>query len=255
MPNSSIGLALGGGAARGLAHLGVLKVIEELQIPIDAVAGTSVGSIVGAMVADKISYQEMLSFSEELAWSTILQPSFSGLGFAKTERLEELIEKILGVKQIEELALPYAAVAVDIATLEEIVFRSGPVARAARASSSVPGIFEPVIEDGRALVDGGVANNLPTDVVRELGVDLVIAVDLNGHGGDRGTPSNLFDVSYRSFAALIWNTSRDGRENADILIQPNIGHIHYHELSKAEELIAAGESAARSALTELTSRL
>ncbi|MDA3949583.1 MAG: patatin-like phospholipase family protein, partial [Spirochaeta sp.] len=135
-----------------------------------------------------------------------------------------------------------------IGTMEEVVFRQGSVARAVRASSSVPAIFEPVVEDGRALVDGGVINNLPTELVRELGADTVIAVDLNGQIGDKGAPSNLFDVSYRSFAALIWNTSRAGRESADLLIEPDIGHINYHELGKADELFAAGEKAAKAAL-------
>lgn len=221
-----------------------------MEIPIHAVAGTSVGSIIGALVADGKRWDEIDAFRREIAWSKLLQPSFSGLGLAKTARLEKLIDEALGTKRIEDLALPYAAVAVDIATLEEVVFREGPIAHAARASSSVPGIFEPVIVDDRALVDGGVANNLPSEIVRQLGAEVVIAVDLNGQIGDRGRPSNLFDVSYRSFAALIWNTSRAGREAADILIEPEIAHINYHELGKADELFAAGESAARRVLAE-----
>lgn len=252
-PDQKIGLALGGGAARGIAHIGVLKVIQELEIPIHAVAGTSVGSIIGALVADEKRWDEIDAFRREIAWSKLLQPSFSGLGLAKTSRLEAFIDEAVGSKRIEDLALPYAAVAVDIATMEEVVFRKGPIAHAARASSSVPGIFEPVIDNDRALVDGGVANNLPTEIVRQLGVDIVIAVDLNGQIGDRGHPSNLFDVSYRSFAALIWNTSRSGREAADILIEPEIAHINYHELGKADELFAAGESAARRVLTDSSS--
>ena len=170
------------------------------------------------------------------------------MGLAKTERLEELVDDLLGDRKIEDLAIPFAAVSADIGTMEEVVFRRGSVARAVRASSSVPAIFEPVIENDRALVDGGVINNLPTDLVRELGADTVIAVDLNGKVGEKGTPSNLFDVSYRSFAALIWNTSREGRERADLLIEPDISHIGYHELGKADELFAAGEAAANAAL-------
>ena len=244
-----VGLALGGGAARGIAHIGVLKALDEAGVTITAIAGTSVGSIIGALYAGGMNWREIHEFSKEIAWNKLLQLSFSGLGLAKTERLEQLVDDLLGDRKIEDLAIPFAAVATDIGTMEEIVFRRGSIARAVRASSSVPAIFEPVVENDRALVDGGVINNLPTDLVRELGANTVIAVDLNGKVGEKGTPSNLFDVSYRSFAALIWNTSRAGRDSADILIEPDIGHISYHDLGKADELFTAGESAARNALS------
>jgi NTE family protein len=246
-----VGLALGGGAARGIAHIGVLKVIDEMGIPISAVAGTSVGSIIGALYAGGMSADEIYQFSENIAWSKLLQLSFSGLGLAKTERLEELVEEILGDRLIESLPIPFAAVAVDIGSLEEVVYTSGPVARAVRASSSIPGIFEPVMEDDRAIVDGGVVNNLPTGISRSLGADTVVAVDLNAGIHNREKPKNLFDISYRSFSALMWNTSRSGREEADILIEPKIDHIPYHDLGKAEELFAAGRDAARTALKPL----
>ncbi len=250
-----VGLALGGGAARGIAHIGVLKVIEELGIPVTAVAGTSVGSIIGALYAAGMSADEIKSFSEELGWSKLLQLSLSGFGIAKTDRLERLVEELVGDRKIEALPLPFAAVAVDIGTFEPVIYTTGPVARAVRASSSIPGIFEPVMEDGRAIVDGGVANNLPTDVARSLGADFVIAVDLNAGMDHRDKPSNLFDITYRSFTALMWNTSRRGRESADILIEPEIGHISYHDLGKADELFAAGEAAARKALAKLARKV
>ncbi|MFW5643010.1 MAG: patatin-like phospholipase family protein [Alkalispirochaeta sp.] len=243
-----IGLALGGGAARGIAHIGVLKVIEEAGLPISAVAGTSVGSIVGALMAAGLSWREIYEVSRNIGWSKLLQLSFSGLGIVKTSRLETLVEEIVGDRNIEDLSIPFAAIAVDIGTFEEVVFTSGPVARAVRASSSIPGIFEPVMDGDRALVDGGVTNNLPTDHTRALGATTVIAVELNAHMESQGPPANLFDVSYRSFAALMLNTSREGRADADVLIEPAIGHIMYHDLGKAQELFDAGEEAARRVL-------
>ncbi len=246
-----IGLALGGGAARGIAHIGVLNVIDEMGIPVNTIAGTSVGSIIGALYAGGMAPEEIYRFSEDIEWTKLLQLSFSGLGLAKTERLEELVEEILGDRLIESLSVPFAAIAVDIGSLEEVVFTSGPVARAVRASSSIPAIFEPIMEDDRALVDGGVVNNLPTEVARSLGADTVIAVDLNAGINNREKPKNLFDISYRSFSALMWNTSRSGREAADILIEPKIDHIPYHDLGKAEELFTAGKEAARTALKSL----
>jgi NTE family protein len=246
-----IGLALGGGAARGIAHIGVLKVMEEFEIPVDTIAGTSVGSIIGALRAGGKTAREIQSFSENIAWTKLLQLSFSGLGLAKTKRMEELVESILGDLSIESLSIPFAAVAVDIGAYKEVIFTNGPVARAVRASSSIPGIFEPVMDGDRALVDGGVMNNLPTEVARSLGADIVIAVDLNAGITVGDKPSNLFDISYRSFAALMWNTSRNGRNSADILIEPDIGDIPYHDLGRADELLAAGEAAARTALEPL----
>lgn len=247
-----LGLALGGGAARGIAHIGVIKVLQEEEIPICCVAGTSIGAIVGAFYCAGKSWQDMWDLTQEISWGELVRPTLSGMGLVKTERMEKLLVEHLGEITFKDLRIPLTAVAVDIMTAEATLLQSGSVARAARISASIPGIFEPIkTEEGTFLVDGGVSDNLPSHVVRNMGASAVLAVDLNKNSTDGREPRNLLDVTFRTFAVLMWNTSREGRENADVLLEPDIDHIGYFDLGKAEELFAAGEEAARQALPEI----
>jgi NTE family protein len=248
----SLGLALGGGAARGIAHIGVIKVLQEEEIPICCVAGTSIGAVVGAFFCAGKSWQEMWEVTQEIKWSELVQPTLSGMGLVKTTRLEKLLVEHLGEITFRELATPLTTVAVNIINAEPVFFDSGPVARAARASASIPGIFEPVeTDDGQFLVDGGVTDNLPSGIVRKMGARAVLAVDLNRDSSDGKEPRNLLDVTFRTFTVLMWNTSREGRRDADVLLEPDISHIGFHDLGKAEELFAAGEEAARRVLPKI----
>jgi len=246
-----VGLALSGGAARGFAHIGVIKVLQENDIDIHYVTGTSVGSIVGALFCGGYGPQEMVDIAESLKWSELVSPTFSGMGLVSSKKLEGFIGELLGEMDFDELEIPFRAVAVDIARGEQVVFSSGSVARAARASSAVPGIFEPLVVDDRALVDGGVVNNLPVALAREMGARRVIAVDLNAQRGATGAPVNLIDVTFRSFAMLLNATSVDGREDADVLIQPDLDKFGYHDLSDSREMMARGERAAAAQLKKL----
>ncbi|MCA1755578.1 MAG: patatin-like phospholipase family protein [Spirochaeta sp.] len=246
--DKKIGLALGGGAARGLAHIGVLKVLEEYDIPISCVAGTSVGSLIGAAYCSGLDWRRIREITEEISWGELVRPSLSGKGLLKTQKLDSFLRHVLGEISFADLKTPFAAVCVDIATAEEIVLTEGSVVEAVRASSSIPGIFEPVIRGERALVDGGVGNNLPSVTARTLGADIVIAVDLTPEASNREMPQNLVDVMFRTFAALMWNTAVAGKKDCDVLIQPDIAGFSYHDLSKGDDLIAAGEQAARAAL-------
>ncbi len=246
--DKKIGLALGGGAARGMAHIGVLKVLQEYDIPIACVAGTSVGSLIGAAYCSGLDWRRIQEITEEISWGELVRPSLSGKGLLKTEKLDSFLRHALGEIDFDDLKIPFAAVCVDIATAEEIVLTEGSVVEAVRASSSIPGIFEPVIRGDRALVDGGVGNNLPSVTARALGADIVIAVDLTPEASNREMPQNLIDVMFRTFAALMWNTAVAGKNDCDVLIQPDIAAFSYHDLSKRNELIAAGEQAAREAL-------
>lgn len=242
-----IGLALSGGAARGYAHLGVLRVMEELRIPVDVVAGTSVGSIVGALLAGGYTADQMAEIAAGLKWQKLVSPTLSGLGLVTARKLEHFITELLGNVTFTELRIPFKAVVTDIARGDEIVFSDGSVAQAVRASCSVPGIFEPVVDEERALVDGGVVNNLPSGLVRAMGADVVIAVDLNAHQANGTIPVNLLDVTFRSFAMLLDRTSAEGRDDADIMVQPDLSEFGYHDLSHADEMIARGVAAARAA--------
>jgi NTE family protein len=251
MAKGKIGLALGGGAARGVAHIGVLKVLEENDVRIDCVAGTSVGSIIGALYCSGMGWKEMLAITKELGWQELVKPTFSGMGLVETKRLEEFMIKLIGELTFSELKIPFRAVAVDIGTATQVVIDEGPVARAVRASSSVPGIFEPVIAGDVALVDGGVINNLPVDQARAMGARRVIAVDLNSDRSPGGTPQNLIDITYRTFVVLLSNTSTAGRDDADILIRPDLSGMAYHDLSQIDRLFELGIAAAEGELKKL----
>lgn len=245
------GLALGGGAARGYAHIGVLKVLETNGIGFDYVTGTSVGSLIGAFVCGGFGWKEIYDIAKKLSWKELVRPTLSGLGLVSTDKMERFVEDLLGDMDFDELRIPFRAVAVDIASAREVVIDSGSVARAVRASSSIPGIFEPVISGKMALVDGGVINNLPSALAREMGADRVIAVDLNASRSASRMPENLLDISYRSFAMLLDSSSAEGREDADVLIQPDLKGFSYHDLGQADELFRRGEDAATAALDRL----
>ena len=251
MATERIGLALSGGAARGIAHIGVLKVLTEHDVRIDCVAGTSVGSIIGALHCSGMGWQEILETTRELSWQELVKPTLSGMGLVETKRLEEYVVALIGDRDFSDLETPFRAVAVDIGTATQVVLDSGSVARAVRASSSVPGIFEPLVEDGVTLVDGGVINNLPVDQLGEMGAKRTIAVDLNADRSPGGTPQNLLDVTYRTFMVLLNNTSSAGRQDADVLIQPDLTDIAYHDLDQIDRLFDLGVSAAEEKLKEL----
>jgi NTE family protein len=247
-----IGLALSGGAARGFAHIGVVKVLQEHDVPIDHVAGTSAGSIVGALLCSGYGWKEMVEVAHSLKWPELVAPTLSGMGLVRAEKLEQFMGDLLGEGTFEELKTPFKAVAVDIASGQQVVISSGSVARAVRASTAVPGIFEPLIEENQALVDGGVINNFPVDVAKEMGASTVIGVDLNAQRAHTALPVSLLDVTYRSFAVLLDRTSYDGRNDADILIQPSLEEFsYYYDLTAADELIHRGEVAAIEVLEQL----
>ena len=251
-----VGLVLGGGAARGFAHVGVIRVLEREKIPIDFIVGTSVGSLVEAIYADKKNSFELewVAFSleeKDLFDYTFISPN---QGFVRGERLEDFVLKKVSAREIGELKLPYAAVATDIQNGEVVVLRSGSVAHAVRASSSIPGIFIPVRYQGRLLVDGGVLNNLPVDVARQMGAEVVIAVNL---AGDKRTAqvSNVFDTIVQSLN-LMGIQAMEGRlKEADVVIQPQVSHVGLVDFSKKKELLLAGIQATEQALPRLREKI
>lgn len=249
--NPTVGLALSGGAARGFAHLGVIQVLAEHQIPVHVITGTSVGSVVGALMAGGYTSEQMGRVAGNLKWQKLVSPTLSGLGLVTARKLEAFVSELLGQTDFNDLQIPFRAVATDIASAEEVVFSEGSVARAVRASCSVPGIFEPLVEGESAYVDGGVTNNLPSALAREMGADVVIGVDLNSQRPDPQLPVNLLDVTFRSFAMLLDRTSAEGREDADLVIQPDLNEFNYHDLSHAEEMIERGHTAASAVLSEI----
>lgn len=248
-----IGLALGGGAARGLAHIGVLKVLEEEQIDIHCVAGTSAGSLIGSLYCAGLSWRQIRQTAEGVDWGDLVSPTWPTLGIVNPAKLEKTLNGLLQRRRFEELGTPFRAVAVDITSGEEVVLSSGPVAVAVRASCSIPGIFAPTELGDRLLVDGGLVNDVPTDVVRSMGADVVIGVDLNADRVINRRPENLVEVFFRSLNILIHNSAQRARRVADIMIVPRLEGFAYHDLKRLDELIIEGQRAAREKIAKLKS--
>jgi NTE family protein len=248
-----VGLALGGGGARGFAEIGVLRVLEQEKIPIYAVAGTSVGSLVGALYADSghVLDAEFLAVTierEDLFDYGVL-PIFSG-GFVKGERLEAFLRDHLKHTTIESMPVRFAAVATDIRSGKTVVFTRGPIAPAVHASCAIPGVFVPVTIGGVTYVDGGVTDPVPVAAARALGAERVIAVSISP-APPSTLPDNPIDVAYQSVTLLSAELARLRASEADLTLTPDVGSIGYDDFSQKKKLIEAGETAARAALPEI----
>ena len=241
-----IGLALSGGAARGNAHVGVLRALAENNIRIDCVAGTSAGSIVGGALAAGMALDEIEEFGRKLRWRHIGRVTISRFGLQTNQRLERYLRARLPISKFEDLRIPFAAVATDLKTGGAVVMRDrGDLPFAIRASCTIPGWYVPVTDEhGRQLVDGGLAAVVPSTFARSLGADIVIAVDVNGDGatfiGSRGT---VIGVILQALLAVQKTGSRHQLEAADLVITPKVAHIRWDQVRRADELIKAGYQA------------
>ena len=256
MPSSppKIGLALSGGAARGMAHVGVLRALAENDIPIDCIAGTSAGSIVAGAYASGMPIEEIAEFGRKLRWRDIGRVTMSRLGIQSNERLEHYLRERLPITKFEELTIPFAAVATDLKTNAAVVMKEqGDIPFAIRASCTIPGWYVPVIdEQGRHLVDGGLVAVIPSVVTRSLGADIVIAVDVNSAGAAFiGNTSSVIGVLFQSMMVVQKTASAHQREMADFVIDPKVGHVRWDEMGKADQLIDAGYEAALKSITEI----
>lgn len=256
MPSSPprIGLALSGGAARGMAHVGVLRALAENHIPIDCIAGTSAGSIVAGAYASGMPIEEIAEFGRKLRWRDIGRVTMSRLGIQSNERLEDYLRARLPITKFEDLPMPFAAVATDLKTNTAVVMKGhGDVPFAIRASCTIPGWYVPVIDDhGRQLVDGGLVAVVPTVVTRLLGADLVIAVDVNTQGATFiGSSSSVIGVLLQSMMVVQKTASAHQLEMSDFVISPKVGHIRWDEMGRADELIAAGYEAGLKDITKI----
>jgi NTE family protein len=249
-----LGLALSGGAARGVAHVGVLKVFEAEGLRVDCVAGTSAGALVGGAYAAGMSLAELEEVGRNLRWRDLGRMTLSRLGVQSSARMEEYIRARFPRTRFEELDIPFAAVATDLQTGAAVVMRDeGDVAFAIRASCALPGWYVPVADaQGRQLIDGGLVANLPTGAARSLGADVVVAVDVNYEGAKfMGPPTSVIGVLLQSIIVVQRTAVVHQRQSADLVISPEVGHIRWDEMTRAGELIEAGERAARAALPTL----
>jgi NTE family protein len=257
-PMPRIALVLGGGAARGFAHVGVIRVMEREKIPIDMIVGTSVGSLIGAIYAYDVN-------SFELEWSALtlerddvfdydLRTVLTGMGAAKGEKLEEFVKAKVPIENIEDLKIPFAAVATDLNRGTRVVLDRGPVARAVRASCAIPGVFPPVEHQGTLLVDGGVLDNIPVPVARERGADIIIAVDISVNVVNEDI-TNLIEVIVQSVNIMAAENMRSRKMAADVLIAPDVPGVGMMDFGQKKLCVQAGIEATQKAMPEIRKKI
>lgn len=238
-----LGIAFGGGALRGIGHIGVIRALEELGIEADYVAGTSAGSMVGALYCAGFKAADMERELKKLKVSDIRNSKLFWIP-SDSENIEEVLNKIFGKELVfSELKTPLTIVAVDIVEGEQVNITSGSVAKASSGSCAVPGVFKPVIYDQMHLVDGGVLDNVPADVVRNMGADVVIAVEVNHTRGD-GTPSlKLKEILNMSLGILMQANVEKTVRFADIVLKPELKDFSSTKVGNVDAMIEAGYKA------------
>lgn len=245
-----IGLALGSGGLRGIAHIGVLKVLEKNNIPIDYIAGCSIGSLIGALYAAGLDPETMLKLAKSLKKRHWLDFVIPQMGIVSGERALATIRLLTKQKQFSDLEIPLAVVATELNSGREIVFTEGDIAKAVRASISVPGVFIPFAIDNVLFVDGAVVNPTPIDTARGMGADIVIAVDL-AHAGTVCNISNMFDVIIQSIDIMERELCKHRQHHCDIMIQPDVGNFSPSSFDAMDKCALAGEVAAEAAIPEI----
>ncbi len=248
---AGISLALGGGFARGFAHLGVIRVLEAEHIPITCIAGTSVGSILGAAYASGAPLDHIIAVCREVRLKDFSRWSISKMGLASNERMGELIRKWFRALRFEQMRIPLAVVATDLGSGEPYVFRSGEVVEAVRASCAYPGMFQPVMHNGRCLADGGLVAPVPTQAAAEMGGGCVVGINVGFNNWNGSAPKNVFQVVARAINAAQKHHERAWERFADLVIEPDVRSIEWDSFDRADESIRAGEDAARRALPRL----
>jgi NTE family protein len=245
-----IGLALGGGFARGIAHLGVLGVLEEAGIHVDFLSGISVGALIAASYASGASVESISRRAMATSFRDFARWSLSRYGLASNDRLSRYVYEFCGVHGIDEMKRPLAICSVDLLSGEPYYFTKGDLGIALRASCAYPGLFQPVEYEGRLLVDGFLTNPVPVEAARMLGAECVIGVYL-GMTGPAPRPKHMGEVLWRSFAIMQQQALQRRDRSADVLISPDVRDFAWDDFSRTAELVAAGESAARAALPRI----
>lgn len=253
-----IGLALGGGAARGFAHIGVIKVLEAQGIFPDVIVGTSAGSVVGAMYAagnNGYTLQKMALDMDEATISDWSLPFFSkSSGVLKGEALQNYVNRMVGQSSIEKLKKPFGAVATDLNTGMPILFQRGNTGLAVRASSSVPGVFQPVKINDRYYVDGGLVSPVPVRFARDMGADVVIAVNISSAPEGQAASSSL-EILMQTFTIMGQSINQFELKNADIVIKPDLPTMKGNDFNGRNLAILAGERAANAVMSEIKEKI
>lgn len=248
-----VGLALAGGFARGIAHIGVLRVLREAGIPIDCISGTSVGALIGASYCAGSSLEDMEKIGSVTSFADFGRWTPSWLGLATNQRMEKYFARFTPVKTFEELHTPLAIATTDINAGVSVYYSHGPLAPVIRASCAYPGLFVPIQYDGRTLVDGFLTAPVPVEGALLLGADIVIAVYLEA--GNIEQPRTFTDILSRAFNILQRHSDLAWRTQADIVIEPDVKPFVWDDFTKTPDMIAAGEIAALTALPKIRAAL
>ena len=246
-----IGIALGGGFARGMSHIGVLKVFEQEGIPIDYIAGTSVGAVIGAAYCSGLSAKEMEEIAMLVRFKDFARWTISRFGLCSNDRMTGFLEKLLKVRSFEQLRVPLAVAATNFTTGEGVVFKSGSLIDAVRASCAYPGMFLPVNLNGKLYVDGLLGYPVPAKPLREMGADRVISVHLAAHWVTGKGPRHIFDVIGQCFSIAQERMSAFWKQYTDLMVEPDIARFGYDEFQRSPEMIAIGEAATRKILPQV----
>jgi NTE family protein len=248
-----VGVALGGGFARGIAHIGVLHALEQSGIKIDYISGTSAGALAGIAYASGLPFKEVVKRAADLRFGIFGQWRFSWLGLASNQKLEFYPKRYLGISTFDELRIPITVAATDLITGEPVYFNEGPLGPPLRASCAYPGLFQPVQYQGHTLVDGFVGATVPVEAVAKMGADVIVAVFLDSEAMVK--PTNFTDVIGRSFTIIQRHADLAWRTRADVVIEPRVREFAWDDFAKTPELVAAGEEAAMAAMPRVRTAL
>jgi NTE family protein len=241
-----IGLALGGGAVRGAAHIGVLNVLDKAGLAPAVITGCSAGALVGALYAGGMGAPDISALARTLHWKRLVRPSITGRSLFETAKLGRFLDRTLDGRTFADLPVPFAAVACDLTTARRVVLDEGPVAEAVLASSAIPGVFPPVERDGRLLVDGSLVDMVPAALARSMGADIVVAVDVSGPL-PRRPPKTMVQIMV-AVSTLQPGVADQLARDADLVLTPEVDTYAFWELSRMSEFEQAGQAAAEESL-------
>ena len=254
-PKAVMALALGGGAAKGFAHIGVIKVLKQNHIPIDIITGTSAGAVVGSLYASGMSPDRLELEAEILGKTDLLDLTFSTSGFVRGQKLQDYINRKVGNRPLEKLPIPFSAVATDMDNGKMVAFRSGNTGQAVRASVSIPNVFQPTLIGGRTYVDGGLVAPVPVSAAKNMGANVIIAVDISAR------PAKLTDAGFFAYldqSLNIMSATALSKElaQADVVIKPKVQQLgSVGGFDQKTQAIQLGEQAARAALPQIRAAL
>ena len=245
--DKKVGLALGGGATLGGAHVGVLRALEETELSIDYIAGTSIGAMVGALYAFGMPVNEIEQIALDLDWPDISGLALSKRGLLNNDEMGKLLDQHLGDVYFEDADIPFAAVTTDISTGEKVILDGGDVSEAVKASTCIPVLFEPIEYNGRLLVDGGLKESVPLSAIQKMGAEYTIGVDLNAHRKYK-RPENILDILNNTLEIALKHLANVNSREIDLLIQPNLAEFSRSETKDIDKMISEGYKTAKDML-------